>query len=78
MAGEGRPDRVSASESGNAARVRVREDVELESGEVLRAGTVAKVFAETEEAFGIEWVDPPPSVVMHSMAIAKHKVEVVS
>jgi hypothetical protein len=48
--------------------------VQLESGGVLKAGTVCKVVAETEDAFGIEWVEDG----LHLMAIARHKAEVVS
>ena len=52
--------------------VRVREDVLLESGHVLRAGVAARVFSVVEDAVGIEWHDAAGD---HAMAISSEKVE---
>ena len=53
-------------------RVRVTEDVLLESGHVLRAGVAATVFPVVDDALGIEWHDGEGA---HAMAISPTKVE---
>jgi hypothetical protein len=49
----------------------VREDVQLESGGVLRAGQQVKLFGESGDFVGIEWRDSEGN---HSMALRRDKL----